>query len=103
MPSSPGYKRDIKQEEATAKARGEVGGHNAPHAERMRARRLLVKKGMVKPNDGKDVNHIKALGKGGDPTALSNLNVESEHTNRSFPRKPSGAMIANHPKPKGKK
>jgi len=96
MPSSPNYVRDIPQEKRTAKARGDIKKDNL----RKKARRLMVKKGLVKPNDGKDVNHIKALGQGGDPLALSNLNVESEHTNRSFPRKPSGAMIANHPKTK---
>lgn len=100
MPSAPGYIRNIKQEEKTAKARGEIGGHNAPHAERMRARRLAVKKGLVKPNDGKDVDHTQPLSKGGAPTSLSNLRVESEHANRSFPRNPSGSMIANHAKTK---
>ena len=43
MPSAPGYVRDLKQEAKTAKARGEVGGSNAPHAKRMRARRLTLR------------------------------------------------------------
>jgi hypothetical protein len=50
MPSSPGYVRDLKQEYKTAKARGEIGtGHNSKNAERHRARRLALKKGLVKP------------------------------------------------------
>ena len=92
MPSAPGYVRDIKQETKTAKARGEVGGHNAPHAKRMRARRLAIKKGLVKPNDGKDVDHKKPLSKGGAGTAMSNLRVQTDNANRSFPRTSSGAI-----------
>jgi hypothetical protein len=95
MPSAPGYVRDIKQETKTAKARGEIGGSNAPHAKRMRARRLMVKKGLVKPNDGKDVDHTVALAKGGSGTAVSNLRVKSASDNRSFPRNPDGSMKKN--------
>ena len=94
MPSSPNYVRDIKQETKTAKARGEIGGHNAPHAKRMRARRLLVKKGLVKPNDGKDVDHTVPLSKGGGEGA-SNLRVTSDNENRSFPRNKSGSLKKN--------
>jgi hypothetical protein len=94
MPSSPNYVRDIKQETKTAKARGEIGGHNAPHAKRMRARRLLVKKGLVKPNDGKDVDHKVPLSKGGGEGA-SNLRVVTDNNNRSFPRNKNGSLKKN--------
>lgn len=89
MPSSPGYVRDLKQEYKTGKARGDV------HASmlRKRARRLMLKKGLVKP--GQDVDHKTALGKGGSNTQ-SNFRVESEHANRSFPRNPDGSMKVNH-------
>lgn len=96
MPSSPGYVRDIKQEEKTSKARGEM----PKRAARDRARYKMEKMGMVKKGDGKDVDHIKPLGKGGAPTAKSNLRVESEHANRSFPRRPDGSMIKNKAKTK---
>lgn len=95
MPSSPNYKRDIAQETRTAKRRGEIGGHNAPHAVRMRARRLMVKKGLVKPNDGMDVDHTKPLSKGGSGTAVSNLRVVTDNNNRSFPRTKKGALKKN--------
>lgn len=95
MPSPPGYKRDIKQETKTAKARGEIGGHNAPHAVRMRARRLAVKKGLVKPNDGKDLDHRVPLSKGGAGTDPSNFRVKSASDNRSFPRNPDGSLKKN--------
>lgn len=96
MPSSPGYKRDLKQEYRTAKARGEVGtGHNSANAERHRLRRQMVKDGKV--HAGQDVDHIKALSKGGANTE-SNARVRTPSQNRSFPRNSDGSMIANHPK-----
>ena len=95
MPSPKGYVRDYKEEEKTASARGE----NKDNALRHRARRLAVKKGMVKPHDGKDVDHKQPLSKGGSNTP-ANFRVESEHDNRSFPRSKTGALVANHPKEK---
>lgn len=87
MPSAPGYVRNYKQEKKTSDARGEA----PKRAERKSARRKLEKLGMVKPFDGKDVNHIKAVSKGGT-NARSNLNVETASKNRSFPRNPSGSI-----------
>ena len=87
MPSSPGYKRNYKQEYKTEKARGELKGG----AMRKRARRKAMKLGMVKVNDGKDIDHKTPISKGGS-NAKSNLRVESAHKNRSFKRTSSGAM-----------
>lgn len=85
MPSSPNYKRDYTQEMKTAEARGENKGNIL----RKRARRKLEAKGMVKPNDGKDVDHVKGVGAGnGD----GNLQVLSKSSNRSFPRTSSGGV-----------
>lgn len=99
MPSAPGYVRDYKQEEKTAKARGEVStGHNSENAKRHRARRVAIKAGMVKTGDGKDVDHKTPLGKGGSATSLKNLRARSPHDNRSFPRNNKGGMIKNVPK-----
>lgn len=94
MPSSPSYVRNYAEEKKTSDARGE----KPKRAARNRARRELVGLGMVKKGDGRDVDHIKPLSTGGAPTKLSNLRVESAHKNRSFPRRPDGSMIANHPK-----
>jgi hypothetical protein len=88
MPSSPNYVRDYKHEAETAKARGEY----VRDAERHKARRMLVKKGLVKTNDGRDVDHIKPLSKGGAPTSPKNLRVISAHKNRSYARTSSGAI-----------
>lgn len=99
MPSSPGYKRDLKQEYLTQKARGDAGtGSDSKNAERHRARREALKLGMVKP--GQDLDHKKPLSKGGTNTP-SNYRAESEHANRSFPRNSAGGMIRNKEKTKG--
>jgi hypothetical protein len=79
------YLEDYNRETETAKARGEDEGNRL----RKRARRKLQAKGMVKPNDGKDVDHVKGVGAGnGD----GNLQVLSKSSNRSFPRTSSGAV-----------
>lgn len=88
MPSSPGYHRDYKEEKKTSDARGEKKKRNA----RDRARYEMEKLGMVHKGDGKDVDHIKPLSKGGAETDRSNLRVRSAHANRSFPRKSDGSM-----------
>lgn len=87
MPSSPGYKRDYKEERKDQIARGEIAGHTL----RLRARRLAMKKGMVKPHDNKDLDHRIPISRGGgnDP---GNLRVQSEHANRSYPRTSTGAI-----------
>ena len=87
MPSSPGYKRDYKQEATTATKRGE----DKDDAQRARARYAMEKAGKVRPNDGKDVGHKTAVNRGGsnDP---KNLAVQSKTANRSFARNPDGSM-----------
>ncbi len=90
MPSSPGYKRDLKQEYATQKSRGEVAnGSDSPNAKRKRARREALKKGLVKP--GQDWAHKLALSKGGS-NDLSNGKAEAPGKNRSFARDKDGSM-----------
>lgn len=84
MPSSKGYKRNYKQEYATAKARGE----HSDRMERQRARRAVDKTGADKNNngvadkrEGKDVSHNKMLSKGG--SNKDGYRIESPHKNRS--------------------
>ena len=91
MASPKGYDRNYDKEYATAKKRGEVGsGHDSGDAVRHRARRVAVKKGMVKP--GQDVDHKTPLSKGGAATDPKNLRAQSKHANRSFPRTAKGAV-----------
>jgi 5-methylcytosine-specific restriction endonuclease McrA len=87
MPSAPGYKRDYNRETETAKARGEDEGNRL----RKRARRKLQAKGMVKPNDGKEIDHVKPLSKGGS-NGDKNLRVTTVSKNRAFPRNTDGSM-----------
>lgn len=82
--------RDIAQETKTAKARGD----DKRNAERHKARRMATKLGLVKPNDGKDVDHRHPLSKGG-ATTVSNLRVRSPAKNRGFPRNADGSMKTN--------
>ena len=56
--------------------------------ERQRARRSYDKRGINRR--GKDIAHVKALSKGGSNSDGTRL--ESPSKNRSFRRKPSGAM-----------
>jgi len=55
----------------------------AANASRKAARRIMEKKGAVKKNDGKDVDH-----KNGNPkdNSKKNLRVSTKKANRSFPR-----------------
>ena len=53
--------------------------------ERNKARAEMEKAGKVSKGDGKDVDHVKPLSKGGTG-ARSNLQVKSKNDNRSFSR-----------------
>ncbi len=53
---------------------------------RNKARRELMEAGVVEKGDGKEVDHIKPLSKGGT-NARSNLRVKSAKDNRSYPRR----------------
>ncbi len=97
MPSSPGYVRDYSAERKTAIRRGETLGSDSDNAKRKKLRRMAEKKGLVHKGDGKDVDHRQPLSKGGS-NSLKNARVESASTNRSFPRRSDGSMVANHPK-----
>lgn len=78
MPSSKNYVRDYKRERETAKKRGELDDNAA----RKQARRDMEKAGKVRPFDGKDVDHVKMLSKGGSPDK-GNLRVTTTSRNRS--------------------
>lgn len=80
MPSSPGYKRNYRQEAKTAKRRGETKDNKY----RKRARRKLEKEGRVKPFDGKDVDHKNRNVKN---NSRKNLRAISKSKNRSVKRK----------------
>jgi len=63
-------------------------------AARNAARAKMAKAGKVKKGDGKDVDHAKALSKGGT-NSTKNLRVKSASDNRSFPRNSDHTMKKN--------
>jgi 5-methylcytosine-specific restriction endonuclease McrA len=66
-------------------------------AQRNKARAELMKDGRVSKGDGKDVDHVKPLSKGGS-SSKKNLRVESAGANRSFSRNPDHTVKRNTPK-----
>ena len=64
---------------------------------RNKARAQLMKEGRVSKGDGKDVDHIKPLSKGGT-SSKSNLKVKSASANRSFSRNSDHTVKKNAPK-----
>ena len=83
MPSSPNYKRNYKQEANT-----ESPLRKKKRNMRNKARRIAIKAGVAKRNDGKDIHHK-------DGNAMNNkrgnLTVKTASKNRSFPRTRSAA------------
>lgn len=68
-------------------------------AERNAARAQLAKKGKVHVGDGKDVDHITPLSKGGT-NVPSNLRLKTPSENRSFSRNSDHTVKVNKPKKK---
>lgn len=75
-PKGRNYRKEYDRYQGTPEQR-------ARRSKRTLARRKLIKEGVVKKGDGKDVAH-----KDGNPknNARSNLSVQSKSKNRSFPR-----------------
>ena len=59
--------------------------------QRNQARKEMADAGKVHKGDGKDVDHIKPISKGGT-TTKSNLRAVSAGTNRSFSRNANGTL-----------
>lgn len=77
------YKKEYEQYQGTEEQKKNRAKRNA-------ARALMMKKGLVRKGDGKDVDHIKPLSKGGSNT--NNLRVKSASKNRSFARNSNGSI-----------
>lgn len=78
------YKDEYKKYQGTEKQKKN-------RAERNTARRRAMRAGKVHKGDGKDVDHVEPLSKGGS-NKPSNTRVKSAHANRSYPRTRSGAI-----------
>jgi len=88
MPYMTNGKRDYKREYALYASRPE---QIKARSERTVARRQANAAGTTHKGDGKDIDHIKPLSKGGS-NAKSNQRVVSESANRSFSRNADGSM-----------
>jgi hypothetical protein len=73
------YKKEYEQYQGTEEQKKKRAVRNA-------ARRTLAKSGAVKKGDGKDVDHVLPLSKGGT-NKRTNLRVKPATKNRSFARK----------------
>lgn len=60
---------------------------------RNRARALMVREGLASKGDGKQVDHIKPISKGGT-TTKSNLRVVSTSANESFKRNSKKQLVS---------
>jgi hypothetical protein len=88
MPYMKNGKRDYKRENELYNSRPEIIKRRS---ERTVARRQANAAGITHKGDGKDLDHIQPLSKGGS-TAKSNLRVVSASTNRSFSRNKDGSL-----------
>lgn len=88
MPFEKDGKRDYKREDLWDKNHP---GRASAREERHKARAIEAKQGLVHKGDGKDVDHITPLSKGGK-TVNSNLRVVPASTNRSFSRNADSSL-----------
>lgn len=89
MPYMRNGKRDYKREVAKYTSKPEVV---KKRVEQNAARREMEKAGKVHKGDGKQVDHITPLSKGGDGRAKSNLRVVPASQNESFSRNKDGSL-----------
>lgn len=86
------YKKEYEQYQGTPEQIKKRTQRNA-------ARKELIKDGRVQKGDGKDVDHITPLSKGGANTK-GNLRVKSAGSNRSFSRNADHSVKRNTTKKK---
>lgn len=88
MPYMTNGKRDYKKENEKYNSKPEI---RKARSERTVLRRQANAAGITKKGDGKDLDHIKPLSKGGANT-MSNTRVTSASANRSFARNADGSL-----------
>ncbi len=99
MPYMTNGKRDYKKEYQKYHSRPEQIKNRS---ERTTARRQANAAGITHKGDGKDIDHIKPLSKGGKNTK-SNERVVSAAKNRSFSRNKDGSLKSQTSKRERKK
>lgn len=91
MPYMTNGKRDYKKENALYNSKP---AQRKARSERTVLRRKANEEGITHKGDGKNLDHVKPLSKGGANT-MSNTRVVSESTNKSFSRNKDGSMKKN--------
>lgn len=99
MPYMTNGKRDYKKENALYNSRPEV---IQKRSDRNAARAQMEKAGLVRKGDGKQVDHITPLSKGGS-TSRSNLRVVPASQNESFSRNKDGSLKSQTSKREAKR
>ena len=99
MPFMKNGKRDYKRENLLYNSKPE---QIKARSERTRLRRASNEAGTTSKGDGKNIDHIKPLSKGGANTK-ANSRVVSESTNKSFARNKNGSMKSQTSKRESKK
>jgi 5-methylcytosine-specific restriction endonuclease McrA len=79
------YKRENKYKAQPEQIKARV--------DRNRARRMMIAAGKAKVGDGKQVDHIKPISKGGK-TVMSNLRVVTAAANDSFKRNSKRQLVS---------
>lgn len=88
MPSSPAYIRNYKQEDAN-----DTPARKQARSDRNKARRIAEAYYGAAAIQGKDIDHITPVSKGGR-TVKSNLRIATPAANRSFQRNSNGGLVS---------
>lgn len=99
MPYMKNGKRDYKRENALYNSKPE---QIKARSERTTLRRQANAAGITHKGDGKDLDHIKPLSKGGANT-LANARATTKSANRSFSRNANGSLRSQFSKAERKK
>ena len=99
MPFMTNGKRDYKKENRLYNSKPE---QIKARSERTTLRRQANATGVTHKGDGKDLDHIKPLSKGG-ANKMSNARVVSQNANRSFSRNANGSLKSQTSKAERKK
>jgi 5-methylcytosine-specific restriction endonuclease McrA len=91
--------RDYKRENEVTKSKPK---NIAKRVERNKARRKAIRDGLVSVGDGKELDHIKPISKGGTSNK-SNIRLTTKSQNSSFDRNPDKSVKKNRLNKKKKK
>ena len=83
--------RDYKRENKVTKSKPK---NIAKRVARNKARRKAIREGRVRVGDGKELDHIKPLSKGGS-NKKSNIRITTKSQNSSFDRNPDKSVKKN--------